>query len=296
MGYLFVAGALLAGLTKGFCGKKTSGMIRGLKATFLFNALRMIVCVPVGLIFLIRSQSSPAVSWQELAVSGMSGVFTALFVMSWIACVREGAYMMVDTFVTLGTAVPVILCCLLFRESIRPVQIAGIALLAAAAYIMCSYDREIKGAKSAFTLKKALLLAACGLSNGMTMFSQKLFILKCGSGVPVFNFYTYIFAAAVLTVCWLAARSGEKETFSPKAKMTLGAYVVLMALCIFLHSFFSTSAAGYLPSAQLYPLMQGSALILSMVMCALFFGERITPRGLIGMGTAFAALLLINVF
>ena len=40
--------------------------------------------------------------------------------------------------------------------------------------------------------------------------------------------------------------------------------------------------------------MQGGALVLSMLMCAIFFGERITLRCLVGIGTAFAALLCIN--
>ena len=70
--------------------------------------------------------------------------------------------------------------------------------------------------------------------------------------------------------------------------------MVIMSLCLFLHSLFSTMAAGYLTSSQLYPLMQGGALVLSMLMCAIFFGERITLRCLVGIGTAFAALLCIN--
>jgi multidrug transporter EmrE-like cation transporter len=67
-----------------------------------------------------------------------------------------------------------------------------------------------------------------------------------------------------------------------------------MSLCIFLHSYCSTAAAGYLPSYQLYPLMQGSALILSMLMSAVCFGERITVRSICGIVSAFAAMLCIN--
>ena len=132
MGYLYAAGAVLAGLTKGYCGKMTGGTIKGLRATLMFNALRMCLCVPIGLLFAIRSASPLAVSPKELLIFAVSGVSTALFVMSWIICIRQGAYMMVDTFVTLGVAVPVVLCRVIYGEAIKPTQTVGMVLLLAA--------------------------------------------------------------------------------------------------------------------------------------------------------------------
>ena len=52
---------------------------------------------------------------------------------------------------------------------------------------------------------------------------------------------------------------------------------------------------GYLPAAQLYPLNQGGSLILSSVMAAVFFKEKLTMPCVLGILTAFAGLLFINV-
>ena len=79
-----------------------------------------------------------------------------------------------------------------------------------------------------------------------------------------------------------------------KSLIRLGGYVTVMSLCLFLHSLFSTMAAGYLTSSQLYPLMQGGSLVLSMLMSAVCFGEKINIRCVIGIGITFAALLCIN--
>ena len=72
-------------------------------------------------------------------------------------------------------------------------------------------------------------------------------------------------------------------------------YILVMSVCLFLHSFLNTAAAGYLDSAHLYPLSQGGSLILSSLMAALFFREKLTAKCVVGLCVAFLALILINV-
>ena len=297
MGYLFVLAALLMGATKGYCGKKTSGTITALSDTMLFNAVRMLICIPVGFLFAWIYAGSPSalmVDGRTLLISAVSGVATSLFVVSWIMAVRRGAYMMVDVFLTLGVIVPVILCRAFFAEAVRLNQVAGIGMLVVAAYIMCTYNASLGREK--MSLKSVVLPALCGAANGMTSFAQKWFRYESYADVSVFNFYTYVFSAAVLIVCWLAVR-GKREGAQPVGReqlKRLAVYVTVMSLCIFLHSLFSTMAAGHLTSSELYPMMQGGGLTLSMLMSAAFFKEKINGRCLLGIGITFAALLVIN--
>ncbi|MBE6615267.1 MAG: hypothetical protein E7631_08190 [Ruminococcaceae bacterium] len=298
MGYLFIVLALLCGITKGFCGKKTSGVIEALPDAMLFNAVRMCICIPIGLLFVwlyTGTLTSLAVDGTTLCISAVSGVSTSVFVVTWLIAVRTGAYMMVDVFPTLGVIIPVIACRFFFAEPVRWNHLAGILLLAAAAYILCTYNKTI--GKAALTPFSLLLLSFCGISNGLTSFSQKWFQYVSRSDAAVFNFYTYIFSAVSLLLCWLLLHGRQKgqEKNAPRPDIRkLSVYVVIMSLCIFLHSFFSTMAAGHLPSSRLYPLMQGGALVLSMLMSALCFGEKITLRCLTGICVTFAALLCIN--
>ena len=298
MGYLFIVLALLCGITKGFCGKKTSGVIEAFSDAMLFNAIRMLICIPIGLLFVwfyTGTLSSLRIDGTTLAISIVSGISTSAFVVTWLIAVRTGAYMMVDVFPTLGVIIPVIACRFFFGEAVRWNQLAGIFLLVFAAYIMCTYNKTI--GKAALTPASLLLLTVCGIANGVTSFSQKWFQYAGTADAAVFNFYTYVFSAASLLLCWFAVHGRQKnsaEKTAPGVLRKLAVYVVIMSLCIFLHSFFSTMAAGYLTSSQLYPLMQGGALVLSMLMSAIFFGEKITLRCLLGICVTFAALLCIN--
>ena len=115
--------------------------------------------------------------------------------------------------------------------------------------------------------------------------------------IAIFNFYTYIFSALTLLVFYcvfnrIEQTDGEKKTSG--IKQVFG-YILVMSICLFVNSYFKTMAAGYLDSAQLYPLNQGAALIISSGMSALLFCERLTPKCVIGLLISFTGLIVLNV-
>lgn len=296
MGYLFLALALLAGSTKGYCGKKTSGFVREYKDAMFTNFVRMVLCILISFLLLALSGrlSLLAVDLNVVLITLLSGVTTSVFVVAWLLAVRRGAYMMLDVFLMLGVIVPLLLSEFLFDEKIRLNQWAGLLVLLVAVVIMCSYNNQIKEKMS---LKSLGLLVLCGIANGLTDFSQKLYVKTVAdSSAAVFNFYTYIFSALVLLVFYLGAKVTDKTGSSSETDVIrrVGGYVAVMSVCLFLNSYFKTMAAGILPSAILYPLSQGASLILSSFMSMLFFKEKLTAKCITGIALSFAGLLIIN--
>lgn len=296
MGYLFLALALLAGSTKGYCGKKTSGFVREYKDAMFTNFVRMVLCILISFLLLALSGrlSLLAVDLNVVLITLLSGVTTSVFVVAWLLAVRRGAYMMLDVFLMLGVIVPLLLSEFLFDEKIRLNQWAGLLVLLVAVVIMCSYNNQIKEKMS---LKSLSLLMLCGIANGLTDFSQKLYVKTVAdSSAAVFNFYTYIFSALVLLVFYLGAKVTDKTGSSSETDVLrrVGGYVAVMSVCLFLNSYFKTMAAGILPSAILYPLSQGASLILSSFMSMLFFKEKLTAKCITGIALSFAGLLIIN--
>ena len=296
MGYLFLALALLAGSTKGYCGKKTSGFVREYKDAMFTNFVRMVLCILISFLLLALSGrlSLLAVDLNVVLITLLSGVTTSVFVVAWLLAVRRGAYMMLDVFLMLGVIVPLLLSEFLFDEKIRLNQWAGLLVLLVAVVIMCSYNNQIKEKMS---LKSLGLLVLCGIANGLTDFSQKLYVKTVAdSSAAVFNFYTYIFSALVLLVFYLGAKVTDKTGSSSETDVLrrVGGYVAVMSVCLFLNSYFKTMAAGILPSAILYPLSQGASLILSSFMSMLFFKEKLTAKCITGIALSFVGLLIIN--
>ena len=299
MGYLFLSLALAAGITKGYCGKRTGGAIAHSSDSMVMNSLRMGLCVIIGFL-LILAQGELSLLSGDIAVmwiSLLSGVATATFVVAWLLSVRSGAYMMVEVFLLIGVIVPITLCRVFLNEPITLRQIIAIGILVVAVYIMCTYNASVKGKLKPGAIAVLLL---CGLGNGFADFSQKLFVkVRPTASIAVFNLYTYLFAGAVLLIACIVFRRADRkrgaELRAPLAVIKpIWVYVLIMAICLFAHSFFKTRAAGYLDAVQLYPLSQGASVLLSLLMSSLLFGEKINLRCIIGVVLSFAALLMIN--
>ena len=300
MGYLFLLISVLAGNTKGYCGKRISGYTRSLDAALRISTVRMLLCVPIALLLVsifgdaVHLTLNPTLVFSSL----LSGASTAIFVVTWLFSARRAAYMLVDVFLMLGVGVPLLLSSFFLDERVGVLDWIGFFILIAAVLVMCSYQGSIKGA---LDLPSILLLSLCGLANGVTDFSQKLFVRKA-EGVPasVFNLYSYIAATVVLgmfllVVLWRMPKKeqGSVEKGDAPAR-SLYMYVSVMALCLFLNTYFKTLAAGRLSAVALYPMSQGLSLIFSSLMAAFLFKERMTARAAIGLVLAFVALVCIN--
>ena len=276
MGYLFLLLAILAGATKGYCGKMVSSSVKKTSDAMLANFLRMMICIFVGFCVVAIADGFTGFdfSFTSLTISLVSGVSNAIFVISWLFAVTRGAYMLVSVFSTVGLAVPITFCAIFFDEKIRYNHLIGFAILIVAVLFMCSYSNSVK---TKLTLRSLLLLLLCGVSSGVASFSQKWFVYKSdNASISAFNFYTYVFAAVILLVSFLILKSAGKEDETEK-RFTLKSvwhYIIIMAIMLFSNSLFMTLAAAELAAVLLYPLSNGLSLFSSLLMCALFFKEK----------------------
>lgn len=294
MGYLFLAVSLFAGATKGYCGKKMGDFATNIQSAVLLNFLRMFLCIFFGMLMVIlyKDIGYLTVNPKVFIISALSGISTSIFVVTWLISVRKSAYMMLDVFLMLGTLVPMTAGYFLFGENISLNQWIGFFILIIAVTIMCSYNSSIK---TKITANSFLLLVICGFVNGLTDFSQKMFVNSLPDmPVSIFNLYTYIFAAVTLGIVYVFVSSKDKPQFD-KTSWIKYMYILIMSVALMVSSYFKTKAAAHLHSAQLYPLSQGVALMLSTLMASVFFKEKLTVKCIAGIFIAFIGLLVMNV-
>ena len=175
MGYLFLAIALLAGSTKGFCGKKASGYIKGFRSTILASTLRMVLCAAVGFVLVLvgNGPSAFAAPGELYLVSALYGLSMASMVVLWLIIVKKSVYTLLNIFATMGLLIPLITTRILFGEPIEPIQCLGLCVLFSAVLIMCSYNNSVKGK---LTLPVLGLLISYGTVCGLCDLSSKLFV------------------------------------------------------------------------------------------------------------------------
>lgn len=298
MGYLFLSLALAAGITKSYCGKRLGNATSRTEDAVSVNLLRMFLCIVIGFgLVLIRGDlpfmlPNPG----ALLIMAVSGIATSVFLITWLLSVNRGVLLLVEVFLMLGVLVPIVVSNFWFGEQISWGEWVGIGLLISSTVIMCFYNNTQKTKLNLISLG---LLIACGFSSGTADFTQRLFV-KTYPDMPasVFNFYTYLFSTVtLLPLLFIFAKKAGVSALGNMKKIFLrsGVIIGIMAACLFANSYFKTLAAGYLEAAQLYPLNQGAALILSTLMAALFFKEKLTVKSCLGVLAALLSIVFMNV-
>lgn len=294
MGYLFLVISLLSSAVKNFLGKKIGKCATNTQTAVFLSLIRMMICALFSalVVFLNGDISYLTMAPNLLFVSIISGLGTSFFVVSWIVSVKRSAYMLLDVFMLLGTIIPIAMGFVVFSEPILVRQVCGLLLLLVAAFIMCSYSHSLK---NRITLSSMFVLIACGVSNGITDFSQKYFV-KTFPKLPVtiFNFYTYVFAVAILSVCYFFGAKKQNIVLVGISVRKSVIMLIIMALALLITSQFKTMAAAYLDSAKLYPFHQGVTFMISIGMSTFFFKERFTRKAFAGVLLAVVALLIMN--
>lgn len=292
MGYLSLLISLLAGSTKGFFGKKVSSYVSTQKQSAFVNAVRMVLCVLISLAVLAVQSSGEKLSMDRAAwiYGALAGVMLSVFMVTWVLAVRRGAFMLISVTQMFGVVVTLLCAAVVFKTPFLPRQIVGVGLLIAAVLLMGSYSASLKGK---LDLTTVVLLVLCGLSSGFYDFSLKLFREFSEAKIASLNLISYAISAVVLTAAFLVpTKEPPLEAKSLLRKTILP--LLVMSACLFLNSYFKTLANDDLSPAQVYPIYQAGGLILSAVMSAAFFKERITLRCIIGMALAFVSILLLK--
>lgn len=320
MVYLIVFIALLVSAIKGYCGKKASTYVAQPIDAVLFNSLRMMICILIGiaLVFLDGARAYLLPERGMLLICILAGVSNSMFLIGWMLAVRQNALVTVDVSLTLGSLIPSILCALLFAEPLSLPKMLGFALIVVATVILAKQSKSGKKHNKRRVIGFLLLLAAV-VGEGMTSFSQQLykhFYTEGGAradGVfypkTIYHFYTYVISA--LTLCLvlliyklvLARKARQTDVSAAGGKLlqrlplrVLG-LITVMAISIFAANYLQTVATSDygMPSQILYPILKGGSLISTNLVAMIFFGEKITRRSVLGSLIALAGMLLMNV-
>ena len=315
MVYGWIAVTLFCLTAKGYSGKRVSGYVSRASDSFLFTLLRMVFCILIGAFLVVLEGSSSYLLPEAgmLFICALAGIVNAAFLVGWLAAVQKNAMVSVDVGMTLGSLLPALLCALLFGEAISLPKLLGFALVLVATVILAGREKQKKEASRLGIL--FLVLAALG--DGLTGFVQQLYrqlYTEGGSfthGVfypkSIYHFYTYVFTAlvllAVLLVQWIRTQKAthdisEEGLSEPRKALPLRVvwHVFLMAVCLFAANYLQTViTANYGMSSQiLFPLLKGGCLITVSFVAAIFFGERITKRTVLGVLVALAGIVSMN--
>lgn len=295
MGYIYLSLALFAGLAKGFCGKTISRDMDNFKECVFINLMRMLFSALLG--FLLVIVKTPicdcALTQESFFIYLLASISMSVFCVAWMYAYQNEAYMFLSIFTMLGTVLTCLLDAIFYNANISVNQWFGMALLLLSVFIMSVYNKGIKGK---LTIKGLAILIIGSTGAALADFSQKIYMREIGKSAEAFNFYMYAFSFVLLFAIYLFFECSKTRKISNliRDKKHIFIYFIL-AFFLYMNSVSKTMAAGFLSSAQIYPVLQGANLILSAVMAHTLFKEKMNSKGLAGITIAFIALMIMHI-
>lgn len=289
MGYLFLTLALIGGLGKGFLGKFISNDVNNFRECIAINVLRMFFCSLVGVVVALCTSGLQIVTGYGLFICLLSAVSMSAFCVCLLYAFKTEAYMFLSVFTMLGTVITCLLSRFFLNESIKPLQWVGMGLVLVAIYIMSLYNKSISGKITGKGI--AIPLIGC-LGSAVADFCQKLWVINVKLDGTVFNFYMYLFSFLVLLIVSIAMPKAKQQSNIMNKKYVIICFFI--SAFLYMNSFSKTVAAVFLPSAQIYPVLQAANLICSAVLARILLKEKITVKSVIGMVIAFVAIIIMK--
>ena len=194
-------------------------------------------------------------------------------------------------FMTLCHAAGMILPCILghflWHEPVSMIALLGMVLAVSSIVLLKDNGR----AQQTFDLKGIWIGVLVFLGSGGVMVAQKCMGLYFShQSNSAYNFYSLFIAFLWLLGGFRPAKNIPlKVSAKPAWLFALGS---ALSLCVI--SLVMTSLAGKVPSVILFPLFNGLGIILVSIGSVFLFGERLTPKRIVGLFLGVIGLCLVN--
>ena len=258
-----------------------------IEATFRFNAISYGVATIIALVGVLISASELS------ATTILCAFFYAVIVISLqtisITAMRVGAMSTTSICVMYGMIIPSVAGPIFWKEPISFLQIAGIALMIVSLWLI---KGKIQMQQQKITKKWAVLAAFAFVLSGMAGVMEKIH-QSTGAKDERLQF---VFAACAfmfvfsLAARWITRKSDHKA--SAKSTKTLA---MLSGMVIGLYSTVNLILSGKLDSMIYYPIANGGAMLLTVLVSVIVFKERFDKPRIIGTVMGLLGILCLSI-
>ena len=300
--YLYIFLNVTANVTKGLVSKQAAKFLPNAKRNIVFGFEKELICLAASLVVMLKNASIHClnVTLVELAIFAVGGAFTAVFQLLWMREVGQIMYMTVSAYGNASFIIPCILGLAFLGEKFTLKTAAAFLITAVGIVIMYSCDRAEKteSDKKKITFSGFAMLLLLTVSQGISQFTQKLYMAMCPNArSDVYSFYTYLAALVVFIVAMAFTdkkRGRESAELCKSVFSDTWKYLLIISAGMYIATYFQTLAAKTLDAVILYPVTTALNLGGSTVMANIVFGDKITVKSVVGTLLVFAAVVLIK--
>lgn len=291
MASIYILIILLFRVVQAFFNKRSSNEISGIPDLIHYNAYKNSISAILGLILILGSSFHlDPLTILFASFSGLSlfaGSFCSIYAM------KSGTVSLNSMFSTAGMIIPIIAGIFLFDKPVSPMQFVGLGIFFLSAYILISASRQVY---TNFSYKTLLLLIGSTVSNGCTMLAQQMFTAYVpGGNVSVFSFLSF---GIIAVLGWLLLPVIRVSGANQKSKLSKPLLLcgVALAVAVFVINQLATISTRTVPPAILFTFINGGGTIISTIVAAIVYKEKLSKRTCIGVILGITSLVIIKVF
>ena len=252
--------------------------------TYYFNVFTGIVCAALSGLLLLSGESISLFSIVSGAVYGVALLLCVVAKMSAFAC---GPLHLTVLICASSMIVPSISGAVFFGEPFSLMKLVAVFLLMA--FIFISLDIKKDGAKH-ITKKWVILSFLSFWLQGSLGIIQKFH----QSSVYKDEIAGFLLASFVISFVFSAVMSSMAKNRTPrKPVMTFCIFGILCGMTLFCMSYVNIILSGILPAQIMFPVVNGSELLLTTVVSIVLFKEKTSFKQIIGLAGGLATLILI---
>ncbi|WP_029502156.1 DMT family transporter [Lachnoclostridium phytofermentans] len=256
-------------------------------------------------LFLFLSKEPFTFSKNTVLFGILFGFLFAFTILFYNLAINSGPLSYTAFYFSSSMLLPTLFGLLFLKEELRWTLIVAIMLFLIAFYFLnVTKESKDESASSTQRKQKRQWLLYCILTfigNGCLAIVQKLHQhLQHGTEASGLMLLGFAFAS----LCYFIAYPVVKQSSSNKGSIILSPKkkakenlipILFLAAGSLLGNLLLTSLAGKIPSSYLFPLVQGSIILGITIISTLFFHEKLSTRGKIGILLGVLAIVFINI-
>ena len=258
-----------------------------IEAVFRFNTISYGVAAMVALVGILIKAETLSV------MTVFCAFFYATIVISLqtisITAMRVGAMSTTSICVMYGMIIPAIAGPIFWKESIGALQIAGILMMIASLWLI---KEERRSEKNELTKKWALLAVLAFVLSGMAGVMEKIH----QSTEAREERLSFVFIACAFMFAFsVSARLVTRRKAEKTSTGSVASLAALSGLVIGLYSTVNLILSGKLDSMIYYPIANGGAMLLTVLVSAIIFKERFDRLRMIGTAIGLFGILCLSI-
>lgn len=249
--------------------------------TYYFNIFGYLICI---VLFGIMTFST-GISLYTFFMGILFGVCIMMSNVFKMQALKEGPMHITILVTTSSMIIPTLSGAVMFGE---PLSIPKLVVMAVLIYFIYLSISATSGDNVEYSAKWAILCLMTFVFLGMIGVIQKLHQSSPYKGEAA----TFLAVAFICSLTFSVVMSKKQEITKKQGKQF---YIISLVcgVCYFTMHYINLKLSGIMPSQIFFPVVNGSAIILSSVASVAFFKEQITKRQLVGLIGGFVTLICI---